>query len=83
MTPPVHPALRIADAGGVISRKFHQWLEVLARTATTEQLPVIGSQSPGTFIVADGHGAIHVKRLTLSGLERAFLAGTARLVICG
>lgn len=44
-------------------------------------LAVSVSYTPGSFSLATGTGAILVKRLALSGAQRATLAGTARLVI--
>lgn len=83
MISPLNEFLRIADSGGQIAREFHRWLQQLALAATTEQSPVIGDMAPGSFVIEDGQFGIHVKRLTLSGNERAAIAGSGRLVICG
>lgn len=40
-----------------------------------------GAYAPGSFTVADGHFALMVKQLQLTGTQRVTLAGTARLRI--
>jgi hypothetical protein len=41
----------------------------------------IGSYTPGSFTVLDGQFALMTTRLTLTGAQRATLAGTATLRI--
>lgn len=47
------------------------------------QSPValIAPYAPGTFVVPDGHYALVVKRLHLTGTQRCTLLGSARLRI--
>lgn len=45
--------------------------------------PFTGDQAPGSFTIADGQFGLQGKRLALSTTQRATLAGSARLVLCG
>jgi len=42
---------------------------------------ITGTYAPGSFTVATNSFGFHVKRLTLSGVQRCTLSGTARLRI--
>lgn len=45
--------------------------------------PFTGNQATGSFTIADGQFGVQAKRLSLTSANRATLAGSARLVICG
>jgi hypothetical protein len=68
------------DSRGLIGREFHIWLQRITRVIAS---PFIGDTATGPFTVQDGQYGIIVKRLTLTGADRAALVGSARLVICG
>jgi hypothetical protein len=81
MIPLLNPYLRIVGGNDIIVNEFHRWLQVIARTVSSTY---IADQIPlGGVAAKDGQFAIHAKRLTLTGSDRATLEGSARLVICG
>ena len=55
----------------------------LAAPTASVAAPFTGNQATGSFTIATGQFGVQGLRLTLAAAERATLAGTARLVICG
>lgn len=80
MISPLIPGIQASDGGGKLSALLYRWLLQLQ---TAVRGPFVGVQAPGTFTVPPGENAIQVKRLALSGNQRAVLLGESRLVICG
>lgn len=72
-------ALRIANAGGVITRDFHLWLQAIARAISSTY---VADRAPGRSLAigADQYG-IHAEELVLNGTEELTIEGNGILVI--
>lgn len=76
----------LRDIGGktTLCMKGPDGLEVTIAAQGDTDSPLAGPQAPGAdFTIATGRFGLHGRRLTLSGTQRATLAGTAQLCITG